>query len=109
MIPTSQPNAAQKRFMEQVRALGSIVSGGPAVVHHAAGRKARHNKIEIGHWWLVPLTDEEHKALHNGETFGFESRKEFEKDSFERVMYRLPDDSECPPREVVAAIMGYHR
>jgi hypothetical protein len=90
MTPSSQPNAKQKQWREAVRELGSIISGGPAVIHHPVGRTAKHNKVHIGHWWVLPLTDDEHKALHNGaldwllcETkFEGMSRKEFEKGAF---------------------------
>ena len=68
-MTSTHPNASQKRWRESVRELGSIISGGPAVIHHPVGRCGKHNKIDIGHWWVIPLTDEEHKALHNGETF----------------------------------------
>lgn len=112
MIPTSSPNASQSRWMEAVRALGSIVSHAPAIVHHCAGRTARHNKVDIGHWWIIPLTDDEHRRLHDdGETFGFPSRKQFEKSAFLDVMHRLIDLPECdlPTSEVTGAILDYRR
>lgn len=56
-----QPNAEQKRWRESVRALGSILSGlHPVEIHHCAGRTASHNKVHVGHWWIIPLTSEEH-------------------------------------------------
>lgn len=101
------PNAAQKRWMEQVRDLGSVISGGPAVIHHPVGVTGKHNKVHIGHWWLIPLTDEEHKALHNGVVpEPHEDRKTFEKWAFSVVVNQIGD---IPPHDVQNAIMDYHR
>ena len=113
MIPTSSPNARQKQWLEAVVKLGSVVSGGPSQIHHCVGRKAKHNKIAIGHWWIIPLTHDEHLVrLHGqGETFGYESRKAFEKDKFLSEVYRpLRDRLDIvPPVEVIQAITDYHR
>jgi len=104
------PTAAQKRWREAVRGLGSIISGEPAVIHHAVGATGKHNKVDIGHWWLIPLTDDEHKALHAGETFGYESRKEFEKSMFVTVGSDLAFSGfpETTSKEVDIAILSYH-
>lgn len=105
------PTAAQKRWREAVRELGSVISGEPAVIHHPVGATGKHNKVDIGHWWVIPLTDEEHKALHAGETFGHESRKEFEKSAFQSVCFSLGFNGfewTVAP-EVDLAIMDYHR
>ena len=117
MTPSSQPNAKQKRWREAVRELGSVISGGPAVIHHPVGRTAKHNKVEIGHWWVLPLTDQEHKDLHNGLTpwsrvYLREGRKEFEKWAFRQVLFRLRilDGSEnWPTDEAIFAIEDYRR
>jgi hypothetical protein len=111
------PNAAQTRWREAVRSLGSVISGGPAVIHHPVGRTGMHNKTHIGHWWVIPLTDDEHKALHNGQLDFYlcetkwegMCRKEFEKSSFEMVLNdpRIIDEPISPA--VYHAIMDYHR
>ena len=104
--------AAHKRWHDAVASLGLVISGAPAVLHHAAGATAKHNKIEIGEWWVIPLTDEEHKALHNGETFGHESRKEFEKAAFRKVAIQLAVNGEAVedvPDEVFDEIQDYRR
>lgn len=105
------PTSAQKRWREAVRDLGSVVSGGPAVIHHPVGVTAKHNKVHIGHWWVIPLTDEEHKALHNGETFGYESRKEFEKAAYADVVSKLAFSGfpETTRPEVDIEIFRYHK
>lgn len=103
----NQPNASQKRWMATVRAYGSVVSGGPAVVHHCVGRTGKHKKRKIGHEFLIPLTDEEHKALHLGETFGYESRKEFEKTHFAEIYALHRGCPDTPSDDCFWAIMDY--
>lgn len=103
------PNAAQMRWREAVRKTGSILSGRkPVHIHHCAGRTAKHNKVAIGHWWLLPLTDDEHRAIH-----AQPKRKELEKELFSLLVRRmavLGDMTEpLPPMEVIEAIEDYHR
>jgi len=90
-----------------VRGLGSIISGDPAVIHHAVGATGKHNKVEIGHWWLIPLTDREHKMLHAGNLVV--NRKEFEKGAFLDVVADDRMDQFEVPNEVFEAIQDYHR
>jgi len=112
MIPSSTPNAEQKRWREAVRELGSIVSGGPAVIHHCVGRAARHQKVSIGHEFIIGLTDAEHKLLHSDMrafealSIGFNpgGRWDCEKFLFNRVCELLGKSPDC-----FDIIMDYHR
>lgn len=99
----SQPDTEQKRFRENLRALypGSVI-------HHCVGRKGKHNKIEIGHWWILGLSEHQHKMVHANEMPG--RRKDWEKEWFEIQMesyfesyHRMP-----VPDEVLEAIEDYH-
>tara|TARA_R100001377_G_scaffold81214_1_gene60612 strand:- start:7 stop:357 length:351 start_codon:yes stop_codon:yes gene_type:complete len=103
------PTAAQKRWREAVRDLGSIISGGPAVIHHAVGATGKHNKVEIGHEFILPLTEREHKDLHSGAILNGFNRKEFEKFFFKRVWRELFYHKDIPDEKILDAIMDYHR
>jgi hypothetical protein len=112
------PTAAQKRWREAVRELGSVISGDPAVIHHPIGTTGKHNKIDIGHEWIIPLTDEEHKALHRGEDIWStmalysqcKTRKEFEKAAFDVILNAsIMFDCETPDWPERNAIADYHR
>lgn len=114
-MKSQAPTAETKAWREDVRELGSIVRGDtPAVIHHPVGRTAKHNKLAIGHWWVLPLTDGEHNLLHKDHdafvrmAFGVRlvGRWDAEKLLFRRVIQRLGYE---PPHEVVEAIMGYQR
>jgi len=108
------PNVAQKRWREEVRGLGSIVSlsgyYGRTVIHHPVGQSAKIKGVgNIGNWWVIPLTEDLHEDLHNGEKFGFETRKEWEKYMFADVMKKLYGHPDSPSDEVLAAIRDYRR
>lgn len=108
-----RPNAAQTRWREQVRSLGSIASGmfgcpsDPIEIHHAAGRSASHNKIHVGHWWILPLLKSEHEQIPD---LGHE-RKRWEKSMFGKVLVKLETRGTPIPfgRDVYQAIMEYRR
>ena len=102
------PTAQQVRWRELVRSLGSIVSNEDAVIHHCVGVTGKHNKVAIGPWWIIPLTNEEHLALHAGETFGLDSRKMFEKWAFTEVCQMLYPEQYITD-EIYDAIQDYHR
>lgn len=103
------PTASQKRWREAVRDLGSVISGNPAVIHHCIGASGKHNKVAIGHEWIIPLTDEEHKELHQGNSFGANSRKDFEKAQYNHVHLSLCDHPDKPSSEIYRTIRDYHR
>ena len=95
------PTAEQKRFRENLR---SIFPG--TVIHHCVGATGKHNKVAIGHWWIIALTPEEHIKVHSG----ISERKSLEKNEFahqmERYFFyyrRMP-----VPDEVLEAIEDYH-
>lgn len=110
-----QPNACQVRWREEVRDMGSIVTGRPAVIHHPVGQSARHNKVPVGNWWVLPLTDDEHRLLHSDMlefervALGFNPGGRFDCEKFLFVQVMQRTRVEGPPMEVYGAIMDYRR
>lgn len=112
----SQPAARERDWREMVRDLGSVVSGAAPVIeiHHCVGRTGRHDGVAIGHWWILPLTPDEHRGASGSSIHSHPQRKAREKELFERVLvciveanHGIPD---CwPPSEVLEAIRSYHR
>jgi len=103
------PTAEQKRFHNQVAEQGCWVTRGPANIHHCVGSTAKHNKISIGQWWVIPLSYEAHQGPHgiHGDLAIFNqpgfSRKEIEKEIFETMLgWQRPI-----PQDVYNAIMEY--
>ena len=103
-MKTVQGNAAERRWLKTCHGLGM-----GQIVHHATDRTMKHNKVPIGHWWLVPCIDEQsHRAIH---AMGH-CRKPHEKKMFVRVVdrYRAITGEEPPlPPGVFDAIMEFTR
>lgn len=56
MISKHKPNQRQQSFWEALADTGCCNCGGwPVSIHHCAGSAARHNKVKIGHWFVLPL------------------------------------------------------
>lgn len=112
----AQPSSAQRAWRERVRELGSIVDGAtPCEIHHPVGRTGKHNGIEIGHWWVLPLTAEQHRGpdgIHRAP-----DRKAREKALFRAVLallrareqFAINERAVWPPQDVLDAIDDYHR
>lgn len=71
-----QANAAQKRWMKQIADFieqeslgilyGSEFEGRKDFqLHHVLGRSAKHNKVAIGHWFIIPVPIELHDVHSN--------------------------------------------
>ena len=116
------PTAAQKRFHDMACSDGCIIPGcgAPARLHHCVGASAKHNKVEIGQWWVLPLCDDHHQhgpaAVHVSPVefaglLSLESRKQAEKYLFSALLTRLATDGRdgAVPINVMEAIEGYSR
>lgn len=107
------------RWIGDLVSLGSVISHDNAVPHHPVGESAKHNKTPVGMWWVVPLTDQEHRLLHSDRA-AFEAenngllwagRFDYEKhlfvaavEEYERVVGPSP-----VPADVYQNIIDYHR
>lgn len=60
MQSKNQPTAEQKRFRENLRALYDE----HCQIHHCVGTTGKHNKVHIGHWWILALDEHGHKWIH---------------------------------------------
>jgi hypothetical protein len=107
----AQPNTRERAWREAVRSLGSIIDADPRVeIHHCVGRTGRHEGVAIGHWWILPLTREQHQG-RNG-IHAHPDRKAREKSLFERVLICIQardPETPLPPPHVIDAIRRYRR
>ena len=64
-----QANAAQKKWMSDITEwsicnlgllYGPEYDGAAIQRHHVLGRSAKHNKVAIGHWFILPVPYELH-------------------------------------------------
>ncbi len=76
MANRQQPNAAEKRWLKSIsefienEGLGILYGiefegRSDFQLHHVVGRTAKHNKIEIGHWFVIPVPWELHDVDSN--------------------------------------------
>ena len=70
------PNAAEKRFHAYVKECDCCWcdNPGPSIVDHVKGSTFRHNKVLIGHWFVLPNCLEcDHKKTIEGKKLGSSS------------------------------------
>lgn len=119
------PTAKAKRWMAWVGEQPCINCRAPACVHHCAGATARHNKVAIGDWWLLPLCHACHQGqngihqdrtrfmwMNSGPGVAPHPRKELEKALFHLLLVKafvFADTDIMPSQEITNAIEDYHR
>ena len=70
---TRGANADEKRFHAWLKEQPCCVTrkSGPSIVHHCEGATFKHNKVLVGHWFCLPLSQEVDDVITKG------SRKRF--------------------------------
>ena len=58
------PTAAEKRHMSRIAALGCLISGQPATLHHPSAYADRMGRVGRSHRLVVPLAPEYHLIQH---------------------------------------------
>ncbi len=119
-LKMKQANARQKRWMKDVAEWAKLnlhhlyepkYRDHPIQIHHVLGRSAKHNKVAIGHWFILPVPFELHDVLgnhplnvtHHKHAFTDEYGKQ--RELFERMVAMMgQDDYELPPVEVQLTI-----
>lgn len=68
-MPSKPANSAQKQWMKDITEwsidnlhllYGEEYSFSPIQRHHVLGRSAKQNKVQIGHWFIIPVPYELH-------------------------------------------------
>lgn len=56
---TRGPNAAEKRYLKYIKTEKLLCDAcsryGPLIAHHCEGATFKHNKVLVGHWFLLGL------------------------------------------------------
>ena len=118
-----QANAKQKQFMSDIVEFvkdsgwlqfvyGHEYSYSALELHHVTGRASKHNKIPIGHWFIIPVPFELHNVLSDNTLnvthfkHNFTSQFGSQSHIFKRLIDGMKVNGyEIPPEEVVTAIM----
>ena len=115
-----QANAKQKKWMNDIT---EWAEGNTELVygvnyfnaniqrHHVLGRSAKHNKVEIGHWFILPIPFELHDVSSNHPENVTHRKKDFvkrfgsQRDLFLSMVEDMRDQGyELPPADVCEAI-----
>jgi len=79
--------------------------------HHVLGKAARHNKIDIGHWFIIPVPKELHDVHSNNNNNVTHFKHNFTKKyGYQRAIFKnlcdmmLEFGYEIPPKNVCDAI-----
>ena len=116
-------NAAQKQWMSDIAGwavenigflYGQEYNGALVQLHHVLGRSAKHNKIAIGHWFILPVPYELHDVSGNSifnvthHKHSFTNKFGNQRDLFGKMisdMGNAMDGHQTPPFNVVLSIM----
>ena len=118
-----QANAAQKQWMNDITEWanenlhrlydGGYGQNGVFQRHHVLGRSAKHNKVAIGHWFILPVPFDLHDVSSNHQYNVTHNKKAFvkrfgnQRDIFMWMLEEMRDDGyELPPFDVCEAIRG---
>ncbi len=81
-------------------------------LHHVMGRSAKHNKVAIGHWFIIPVPSELHDVSSNNpfnvthHKHSFTERFDLQSELFSLMMADMEmGNYETPSQEVYNAIM----
>ena len=103
-------NKAQQDFQNWQRSLGCMVKdcGDQPEIHHCVGSTGKHNKIDIGQWFTLPLCSFHHRGPKGVHSMG-KARRAFEKINFGKLAlgYDMGGHGEIPG-DIIEAIQDYH-
>ncbi len=126
---SKQANAKQKQWMKDIASFIDEVGLGGLYgqefegrkdfqLHHVLGRSAKHNKVAIGHWFIIPVPVELHDVSSNNPDNVTHFKNNFTKRFGDQrglfqILYSCMDkwndfdfnNYSIPPEEVYNAIM----
>ena len=105
---TRGPNADEKRFHAITKESDCICCGnpGPSIVDHCMGATFKHNKVIVGHWFVVPLCQSCDDITTHGSRKAFRERFGPQCD---RWVAHVINTKSKPPEDVWCAIVNWAR
>ena len=101
---TRAANAEEKKFQTFTKESDCIVcdNSGPSIVHHCMGATYKHNKVLIGHWFVLPLCQACDDVITHGSRRTFKDKFGLQSDYWHRHYAYSAVDA---PIDVYKAIM----
>ena len=105
---TRGPNAEEKRFHAYTKESDCICCGnpGPSIVHHAEGATMKHNKVLIGHWFVLPLCLACDDVITQGSRKAFRERFGTQSELWRKHVFT---NAVTPPEDVMIAILDWNK
>ena len=116
-----QANKAQKQWMSDITdwsicnlgmLYGEKYDGAIIQRHHVLGRSAKHNKVDIGHWFILPVPYELHEPNETHKFHVGHCKRAFtdvfgmQRMLFDSMYYSMINQGyTVPPNEIHLAIM----
>lgn len=110
---TRGPNAEEKRFHQWIKEWQFCIAcnePAPTILHHCEGACFRHNKVLVGHWFVIGLCQQCDDVITHGSRKRF--RLQFGPQSelwWETHQEHAKQTGIMPPFEVAHAIMDWGR
>ncbi|WP_339898257.1 hypothetical protein [uncultured Gilvimarinus sp.] len=108
---TRGPNAAEKRHLAWIKGrevCAATGAPGPVIGHHCEGSCFKHNKVLIGHWFVLGLSEFADAAVTRGGRRQFRWQYGPQSGLWLRQLEDYPHRDEVPD-EVVEAIRSWGR
>ena len=107
---TRGPNADEKAFQAWLKQQPCATGGhGITEVHHCKGSTFKHNKVLVGHWFCIPLSQSSHSAYHNG-TKNWRAMNGSQSNIWViHIMDYAAETGKTPPGDVYDAIVDWGR
>ena len=120
-MATKPANAAQKQWMSIIsdwanESIGELYgdewSGSQFQLHHVLGRSAKQDKIEIGHWFILPVPIALHDVSSNHLLNVTHHKKSFvrkfgkQSEIFNQMLHSMLDENLLTPRFDIANAIG---
>ena len=114
-------NAAQKKWMSIIsdwaidnigELYGDEWSGAQFQLHHVLGRSAKQNKVEIGHWFILPVPIPLHDISSNHLLNVTHHKKSFirkfgkQSEIFNHMLHGMFDEGLDTPHFYIASAIG---
>lgn len=104
-------NAAERRHMAWVKERGVCMTDNRVnelgiIVHHCEGSTFKHNKVLIGHWFVIGLCETCDNCITHGSRKGFRERFGAQSELWLKQFEDYPYKDECP-QEVIDAIRDW--
>jgi hypothetical protein len=104
-------NAAEKRHTHWIKQRGECITGCGrygVIAHHCEGAMFKHNKIQVGHWFVIGLCEYCDSLITDDNRRSFRAKFGPQCELWLKQLAEYPRRHECPP-EIIEAIADWQK